>query len=65
MKSWDEWSDEKGMEKEMGQALIKSAAAQQTYKACCISEKELPFSDILLVENLKTGKILFRKYSYR
>jgi len=38
-KQWDKWSDEKGMDKDIKQALIDSASATETYKSWYVSER--------------------------
>jgi len=60
-KHWDSWSDEKGMDKNFKQALINSASAENTYMKWYISEKIIPFKDVLAVENISTGQIYYRR----
>lgn len=59
MKQWDSWSDDKGMNPEYKQLLIETANADETYKSWYVSEKPIPFSDILKIENLAEGTILY------
>lgn len=58
IKQWDAWSDAKGMDKEIKQALINAAAAEDTYKNWYISEQAIPIAtDVICVENLMRGQI--------
>ena len=61
MKLWDEWVDEKGIDKQMKQVLIASASAEDTYKTWYVSQSIIPINDILVIENIKTGKIYYEK----
>ena len=61
MKQWDEWSDSKGMDKQLKQALIASASAENTYMSWYVSEQIIPINDIITIENLATGKVLYQK----
>ena len=60
MKHWDTWSNGKGMNAEHKQTLIATAKAEETYSSWYISEQPIPFSDILKIENLADGTILFQ-----
>jgi len=59
-KLWDEWSDEKGIDPEIKHAMIESAGAQETYKSWYISESIIPVNDWLTIEDVGTGKVLFK-----
>ena len=61
MKRWLEWSEEKDIDEVTKQALITSASAKETHKTWYVSEQIIPINDILLVENLKTSEIYYRK----
>ena len=55
-KQWDEWSNKKGMDRGYKDILIGSAHAEETYRTWYISEREIPLSDFLKVENITTGE---------
>ena len=57
-KHWDKWSDMKGMDKGYKEALICTASAEETYKTWYISEKPIPITDFMKVENIVTGEII-------
>jgi uncharacterized protein YdhG (YjbR/CyaY superfamily) len=57
-KHWDEWSGKKGMDKVFKASLIASARAEDTYKTWYISERRIPLSDFLKVENVVTGETI-------
>lgn len=57
---WDKWSEEKGMDPEIKQALIEAAGAERTYKSWYVSEKNIPINDWLTIEDARTGKVLFK-----
>ena len=59
MKQWDEWSNAKGMDKGIKQVLIDTATAEVTYKSWYVSEQPVPMSDVLVVENIKTGEVFY------
>jgi len=61
MRRWLEWSDEKGVDEDTNQALITTASAEETHKTWYVSEQIILNSDVLLVENLKTGELYYRK----
>jgi hypothetical protein len=61
MKKWDEWSDLKGMDKNQKQFLIGSAGAEDTYKSWYVSEQIIPINDVMIIENIVTGKIYYKK----
>jgi len=61
MRRWLEWSEEKGIDESMKQALIASASAEETHKTWYVSEEIIPINDVLVIENLKTGEIYYRK----
>ena len=61
MRRWLEWSEEKGIDEGMKQALIASASAEETHKTWYVSEEIIPINDVLVIENLKTGEIYYRK----
>jgi hypothetical protein len=50
IKKWDEWSDAKGMDKQLKQALIGT-----------VSERIIPMNDVLAIENIATGKIIYQR----
>jgi hypothetical protein len=60
MKQWDKWSAEKGMDEKMKRALIESASAEDTYKSWYVAERIIGMSDVLVIENLVTGEILWQ-----
>ncbi|WP_303678429.1 hypothetical protein [Dehalococcoides mccartyi] len=57
---WDKWSEEKGIEPETKWTLIEAAGAQHTYKSWYVSEKNIPINDWLTIEDVRTGKVLFK-----
>ena len=59
MKQWDEWSKNKGMDKATKQILIDSANAQDTYATWYISEREIPLDDVMFIEDMTTGNLLW------
>jgi len=59
MEQWDEWSDRKGMDKELKRVLIESAHAIETYKTWYVSEREIPLEDVVLIEDMKSGHRFF------
>lgn len=61
MKLWDEWSDEKGMDKRLKKMMIESASAEDAYKTWYISEKIITINEIIVIENLKTGEVYYKK----
>jgi hypothetical protein len=58
-KQWDKWSNGKGIDQDLKKMLIQSAHAEETYKTWYISEREISARDILKVEDLKTGEVLY------
>ena len=57
---WDKWSDDKGMDKELKQTLIKSALAEDTYQQWYISEQPISLAtDVVCFENLMTGQVCY------
>ena len=56
--NWDAWSVKKGMDKTLKQILIETAAAEETYLTWYISENEIPLSDVIKIENIKTGETI-------
>jgi uncharacterized protein YdhG (YjbR/CyaY superfamily) len=58
-KQWDKWSNSKGIDQDLKKALIQAAHAEETYKTWYISEREISVRDILKVEDLKTGEVLY------
>jgi len=58
MKLWLEWCDEKGMDEELKEILIATANAEETHKTWYVSPQIIPNNDFLVIENLKTNKIL-------
>jgi len=61
MRLWEEWSDDRGIDRELKQAMIVSANAEETYKTWYVSERAIPIGDVLLIENLVTGKVLYKR----
>jgi hypothetical protein len=61
MRRWLEWGDEKGIDEITKQALITTASAEETHKTWYVSEQIIPNTEVLLVENLKTGEVYYRK----
>lgn len=61
MKQWDEWSDANGMDREQKQILIAAASADSTYKSWYVSEQVIPLADVQVIENIKAGKIIYKK----
>jgi epoxyqueuosine reductase QueG len=61
MKQWIEWSEEKGIDESTKQVLIATASAKETYNTWYVSEQIIPFNDVMLVENLKTNEVYYRK----
>lgn len=57
---WDKWSEEKGIKPETKQAIIETAGAYDTYKSWYVSERNIPINDWVTVEDVRTGKVLFR-----
>ena len=57
---WDVWSDRKGMDKATKQILIDTANAQETYKTWYVSEREIPLEDIMFIEDMTTGHLLWQ-----
>ena len=56
---WDEWSAKKGMDKKMKQYLINSASAKETYKTWYVSEHTIPLDDVMYIEDMITGYMLY------
>lgn len=56
MKNWVEWCAETGREQEEKDLLIYTASAEETHKTWYISEQDIPFADIVKIENMATGK---------
>jgi hypothetical protein len=54
-KLWDEWSNNKGMDKVVKDTLISTANAKETHKTWYISEEIIPFADIIKIENIMSG----------
>lgn len=61
MQKWDVWSDANGMDREQKQALIAAASAENTYTSWYVSQQPIPLNDVQVIENIKTGKILYEK----
>lgn len=61
MQRWDEWSDSKGMDKLQKQYLISSASAEDTYMSWYVSEQIIPINDVITIENIATGNVLYIK----
>lgn len=61
MKRWLEWSAEKGIDEVMKQALIATAAAEETHKTWYVAEGVIPINDVLVIENLKTKEVYYTK----
>ena len=61
LRRWDEWSDANGMDSQQKQILIATASAENTYKSWHISEQAIPLSDMLAIENMQRGEILYPK----
>lgn len=59
-KLWDKWSTETGIKPEIKRAIIETAGAQETYKSWYISENNIPINDWLTIEDVRTGKVLFK-----
>jgi len=59
-RQWDEWSEEKGIDPEIKCVLIESAGAQEVYKSWYVSEIYIPVNDWLTIEDVRTGKVLFK-----
>ena len=57
---WDKWSIETGIEPETKRAIIETAGAQETYKSWYISEHNIPINDWVTIEDVRTGKVLFK-----
>lgn len=57
---WDKWSEEKGIDTETKRAIIETAGAQDTYKSWYVSERNIPINDWVTVEDVRTGKVLFK-----
>ena len=57
---WDKWSEEKGITPETKRAIIETAGAQETYKSWYISEHNIPINDWVTIEDVRTGKVLFK-----
>jgi uncharacterized protein YdhG (YjbR/CyaY superfamily) len=57
-KQWDEWSDQKGMDNQYKEILIRTAHAEETYVTWYVSEREIPVADFLKLENLSTGEVV-------
>ncbi len=57
---WDEWREERGMDSDIKRVLIESAGAQNTCKSWYISESNIPINDWLTIEDVRTGKVLFK-----
>lgn len=49
------------MDKHLKQAMIDSASAKDTYKTWYVAKKEIPLSDVLLIENIKTKEVYYKK----
>ena len=61
MYEWNIWCIARRADENLKEALIVSAGAEDTHKTWYVSEREVPFKDILLVENIKTGEVLYKK----
>ena len=59
MKHWDEWSESKSMDKAAKQILISTANAKETYKTWYVSEREIPLGDVMFIEDMTTGNLLW------
>ena len=59
-KLWDKWSAEAGIKRETKRAIIETAGAQETYKSWYISEHNIPINDWVTIEDVRTGKVLFK-----
>jgi hypothetical protein len=59
MMQWDKWSESKGMDKATKQILINTANAQETYKTWYVSEREIPLDDVMFIEDMTTGYLLW------
>lgn len=57
---WDKWSTATGIEPEIKQAIIETTGAQETYKSWYISEHNIPINDWVTIEDVRTGKVLFK-----
>ncbi len=57
---WDKWSEEKDITPETKRVIIETAGAQDTYKSWYISEHNIPINDWVTIEDVRTGKVLFR-----
>ena len=59
-KLWDKWSAETGIKPETKQAIIETAEAHETYKSWYISEHNIPINDWVTIEDVRTGRVLFK-----
>lgn len=60
-KRWSEWSDKKGISQEWKEALISTASAEETYKTWYVSERTIPMTEVLKIENTATGEIISKE----
>lgn len=58
---WDKWSEEKGIDPETKRVLIESAGARETYMSWYVSESNVPVNDWLTIEDVRIGKVLFKR----
>jgi uncharacterized protein YdhG (YjbR/CyaY superfamily) len=58
-KLWDKWSKDKGIDQEQKEMLIETAHAEETYRTWYVSEREISVRNIIKVEDLKTGEVLY------
>jgi len=61
MKLWLDWCKEKGMDEELKQLLISTANAEETHQTWYVSQQIIPINDILVIENLNTETVYYRK----
>ena len=61
MQRWVEWHDRTGRSAEEKEVLIASAGAEESHKDWYISLIPIPLGEILIIENLKTGKVYYEK----
>jgi len=63
MKPWDEWSKKKGMVETARQALIEAAdSAKESYKTWWVSSRNITLGNVLFVEDIKAGSVLYSTY---
>lgn len=61
MKPWNKWIKANNQSENMAQTLIISANADEDRNTWYVSEKDIALEKVLLIENLKTGEILYNK----